>query len=266
MRALAWNTEPDVSGRYLRVRHLAVVSLGLAMLPVVLSVALRSGADPIRVSLPVLVAALFGVLAATERTADELRPLLATLALLTGAVVLVWVSGGSVTSHLAFVALVTLATLYHDWLSYAVSLALVWFIYGFVGSVYPTMLFSGMPESAPGGLILAVTGTVCATTGMVSWLIADRALSRKAELEVALNAAAQRQQQAMEIHDNVVQGLATVVYALEAGETTTASENAVETLDKAKDIIGRLLNVDGADLTDVLNRHDPAQEAADERS
>jgi signal transduction histidine kinase len=259
MRAKYWSVGADPSGRYLRVRHLAVVSLGLAMLPLVLSVASRSGIDPLRVSLPVLVAALFAVLAATERTADELRPLLATLALLTGGLVLVWVSGGSVASHLGFVALVTVATLYHDWLSFVVSMAFVWFTYGFVGGLFPTMVFSGMPVHAPGGPVLALAATVCASTGMVSWLLADRALGRKAELEVALSAAAQRQQQALEIHDNVVQGLATVVYALEAGEHETAAQNAAETLDKAKDIIGRLLNVDGADLSEVLDRHDPAQ-------
>jgi signal transduction histidine kinase len=264
MKAIPWTTVPDVSGRYLRVRHLAVVTLGLVMLPLIISVAVRSGVDVIRVSLPVLVAALFGVLAATERTADELRPLLATMALLTGAAVLVWVSGGSAASHFGFVAMVTVATLYHDWISYGVSMAFVWFTYGFVGWFFPSMLFSEMPQNSPSGPILALTTTVCATTGMVSWLIADRALGRKAELELALSAAAQRQRQALEIHDNVVQGLATVVYALEAGEYDTASENAGETLVKAKDIIGRLLNVEGTDLTDVLIRHDPAQGGPDE--
>jgi signal transduction histidine kinase len=260
MRGLAWNPGPDGTGRYLRVRHLAVVTLGLAMLPLVLSVAARSGADPLRVSLPVLVAALFAVLAATERTADELRPLLATLALLTGGVVLIWVSGGSVGSHLALLGLVTVATLYHDWISFAVSLAFVWFIYGFIGVLMPTQLFAGMPENSPSGPIIAVVATVCATTGMCSWLIADRAVGRKTELEIALAAASQRQQQALEIHDSVVQGLATVVYALEAGEHASAAQNATETLERAKDIIGRLLTVDGADLSDLLNRRDPAQE------
>ncbi len=257
----AWSVAPDVTGRYLRARHLAVVSLGLAILPLALSVASRSGIEPIRVSLPVLVAALFGVLAATERTADELRPLFATLALLTGGVVLVWVSGGTAASHLAFVSLVTVATLYHDWLSYVVSMAFVWFTYGFVGGFFPALLFSGLNEQGPGGPIIALVATVCSTTGMVSWLLADRALGRKSELEVALRDAAQKQQQALEIHDNVVQGLATVVYALEAGETETATVNATQTLEKAKDIIGRLLTVDGADLSEVLTRHDPAQDS-----
>lgn len=244
-----------------RTRHGIVVTLALLLLPVLLTVGARSGVSVMQTTVPVLIAGLFAVLAASDRVTEALRPLLATLALLTGGSLLVWVGGGSLVAHLVFVALVTVATLYHDWLAYLVSVSYIWVFYVALGVADPSAVFSGAAIDQPYiGVVMAITATICATTGMVSWLIADASQQRRSELEAALAKAAERQQQALEIHDNVVQGLATVVYALEAGDEHLATDTATSTLENAKDLIGRLLTVEGADLSDLLDRRRPAQE------
>ncbi|MDQ4142908.1 MAG: hypothetical protein M3198_04045 [Actinomycetota bacterium] len=50
-----------------------------------------------------------------------------------------------------------------------------------------------------------------------------------------------RQKQALEINDDVVQGLAVTMYALEAGDHTHAKEALRGTLDSARQIIAKLL-------------------------
>lgn len=261
MRSLLHNDAKRAVSFTWRTRHAIVVSLALLLLPVLLSIGARSGVSVMRSAVPVLISGLFAVLAASERVSDVLRPLLATLSLLTGGALLVWVAGGTLVTHLVFIVLVTVGTLYHDWLAYLVSVSYIWMFYVVLGSADPVAIFSGLTAENPFiGVVLAVTGTICATTGMISWLIADASQQRRGELETALAKAAERQQQAMEIHDNVVQGLATVVYALEAGDDDLANITVGKTLESAKDLIGRLLTVEGADLSELLDRRNPSQE------
>ena len=248
-----------------RTRHAIVVSLSLLLLPILLTIGARSGVSVMQSSVPILISGLFAVLAASERVTDALRPLLATLSLLNGGALLVWVGSGSLVTHLVFVGLVTVGTLYHDWLAYLVSVSYIWLFYVLLGGADPSAIFGELAVESPYiGVVIAATATICATTGMISWLIADASQQKRSELETALAKAAERQHQALEIHDNVVQGLATVVYALEAGDEKLANETASETLENAKDLIGRLLMVEGADLSDLLDRSVPAQERGNE--
>ena len=258
-------TFPDKKNTYdshlsWRVRHSIVVIFALLMLPLVLSIGGQNGLSPLQSSVPTLVCGLFAVLAATERIPDVLRPLLATLSLLTGGTVLIWVGEGYIGTHLAFIVLVTVATLYHDWLSYSVTLCYIWLFYVVVGDAVPQIAFHGNHGIHQiNGVELALASSICSTVGMVGWVIADSALRRRRELENSLILASERQRQALEINDNVVQGLATIIYALEAGEMEIASKNASETLESAKDLIGRLLTIEGFTLSNLTNRNEPSQ-------
>lgn len=58
-----------------------------------------------------------------------------------------------------------------------------------------------------------------------------------------------RQRQALELNDNVVQGLAVAKYALEAGDDTVARAAVEHTLASARDIVSDLLGADGKAMT-----------------
>lgn len=57
----------------------------------------------------------------------------------------------------------------------------------------------------------------------------------------------ERQRQALEINDNVVQGLAVAKYALDAGDSARARETLDATLAKARTLIGELLGEEGTE-------------------
>lgn len=57
----------------------------------------------------------------------------------------------------------------------------------------------------------------------------------------------ERQLQALEINDNVVQGLAVAKYALDAGDDARARETLDATLAKARTLVGELLGEQGSD-------------------
>ena len=73
----------------------------------------------------------------------------------------------------------------------------------------------------------------------------------------------ERQRQALEIHDNVVQGVATAKMALELGDTQRAAAALDTTLGRAKGIISELLG--DAPLEAKLRREAPASLDAVER-
>jgi signal transduction histidine kinase len=66
-------------------------------------------------------------------------------------------------------------------------------------------------------------------------------LRSESNLQSALAEAALRERQAVEIHDNVVQGLVVALYSLEAGDSESAKDSINTTLSSAKHIVDGLL-------------------------
>ena len=65
---------------------------------------------------------------------------------------------------------------------------------------------------------------------------------------------AQRQRQALELHDNIVQGLVAIHWALEAGDHDRARAATSATLAQAQQMIGGLLGDDSAFVPGSLRR------------
>lgn len=61
-----------------------------------------------------------------------------------------------------------------------------------------------------------------------------------------------RQQQAVEINDNVVQGLAVASYALDAGDEARAKAAVKKTLAAARSIVNKLLDVEALRPGDLV--------------
>jgi PAS domain S-box-containing protein len=93
-----------------------------------------------------------------------------------------------------------------------------------------------------GEVVFAEDGTPLRVRG-VCWDITDR---RRSEEEVRLAAlklqnAEERRRQALDLNDNLLQGISSTLYALEAGATGMAREAAANTLAAARDMITGLL-------------------------
>ena len=94
-----------------------------------------------------------------------------------------------------------------------------------------------------------VAGWDIVTAGIALWYWSLRnrfpALVRGAALFEDLK---QRQRQALEINDNVVQGLAVAKYALDTGDERRAHDALELTLERARGIIGDLLGDEGSEV------------------
>ncbi len=85
------------------------------------------------------------------------------------------------------------------------------------------------------------------------------AMEELSETARRLTEVQERRVQALELNDNVVQGLATALYALELGDADKVSKALSGTLQSARSIIDDLLTTSGEDLHEVgLARSEPA--------
>jgi CheY-like chemotaxis protein/PAS domain-containing protein len=85
------------------------------------------------------------------------------------------------------------------------------------------------------------------------------AMAELARSERRLAEVQERRTRAMELNDNVVQGLAAALYALELGRTHDATAALTGTLAAARSIVDHMLSGDGGDLASVgLVRQGPA--------
>ena len=85
------------------------------------------------------------------------------------------------------------------------------------------------------------------------------AMRELAETERRLAEVQERRTHALELNDNVVQGLATALYALELGEVDKATLGLAGTLGSARTLVGHLLTASGENLdAATLTRSEPA--------
>jgi PAS domain S-box-containing protein len=91
--------------------------------------------------------------------------------------------------------------------------------------------------------------------------ITDRKRSEEAELRV--HELQVKQQQAIEINDNVVQGLVVATYALDSDDRSRAKAAVRKTLEAARSIVNKLLDVDSLQPGDLV-RSESAQVNTDD--
>jgi signal transduction histidine kinase len=240
--------------------HTVVVITGIVYLPFVAAVGLGNGFPPTTIASNVLVAAMFLVIAASERVNTNIRPLLAVSGLLTASATLVVNAHGEPAAHLVFVFTLTLSTLYRSYAPYVFAICYT-VVYYTVAFLAPELVYGPGPNIDDAGwwsIALIAAGVLTSVVALLSWRIDDAGARDREALRIALAEASLRQRQATEIHDTVIQGLAVARYALDAGEIELASESIDTTLQNAKELIGGLLEMEGASLSESLLRDEPA--------
>lgn len=244
-----------------RRRHAIVVLSALAVLAGAGGVGMLNQITSTQLGANVLAAALFLILAGSDRVKPELKALLATAGALVASTAFVVSAEGARPAHLVFLFVSVLVTVYRDLVAYALVSLYVLLLYALVLvageiAVLPQM---GDADSARRWALLVV-GTsfaVSATTMLSWWLDASGHRDREA-LQVALAEAALRERQAVQIHDQVVQGLAVAKYALESDDVAMAAGAIDTTLASARVLIGGLLAFEGGVVPDTLLRDGPA--------
>lgn len=246
-----------------RWRHNVVILSLLAVLPVLVVAGYSNDRAVETVATNVLAVTLFTTLAASDRVDRELRTLIASAGLLTAAAAMVALTSGALAAHLGFIVALATISVYHDRLSYALGIGYVTFYYGVVVRSTPHLVFpvTTMPEYDLNLFAAAIwaSGVTISALALLDWRLAAVTSKETEALAGALSEAALRQRQAAELHDNVVQGLVTARYALDAGDQDEAVRQIDQTLGSAKSMVEGLLDLDGVDLSGLLLRDNASQ-------
>ena len=179
----------------------------------------------------------------------RLRMAAATFGLVSASAVLVHLSGGSIEMHFHFFVMIGVITMYHDWFPFLLAIAFVAIHHGVMGVIAPKGVYNHPaawhnPWKWAG--IHAFFVLAASVAYLVSWRMTEVERDRAEHYLLEIRESELRQRQALEINDNIVQGLAVAKYALDAGDEGKAYEAVARTLASARGII-----------TDLLGGEDP---------
>jgi hypothetical protein len=227
-----------------RKRHLGIVvllfihSVGLIILGLVRGFpawhALLEGSVP----------AFIGVLAMTPNTPRRLRSAMGALGLITCSAMLVHFSGGVIEMHFHFFVALGVLTLYQDWFTFLLALGYVVVHHGVFGYLAPHSVFNHpaawrhpiLWALIHGAFVLAMCGVL-----LVTWRLNENERARSDDFLHQLDMAKLKRVPALEINDNIVQGLTVAQLALSVGRTDDSAAAIDATLECAREIISDLL-------------------------
>lgn len=176
-----------------------------------------------------------------------LRSGLATTGLFAASALIVHLSHGVIEMHFHFFFVVALLSIYHEWMPFG--LAIVYFlahhlVYGVIapedvwaheGAMQRPWLWAGIHSAFFIGACLA---------SLLAWRQSEVTHAKAEAASQRLYAEQLRHKQALEINDNVVQGLAVTKYALDTGNHEYARAALQGTLGSARQIVTELLEHD----------------------
>jgi len=187
---------------------------------------------------------LLAILAATPRFGRKWRSAFASLSLVTASAVLVHQSGGSIEMHFHFFVALGILTLYQDWHPFLLALGYVVVHHGVMGVIAPKSVYDHPDAWAHPWTWAAIHGffVLAASVALIiSWKVNELERTKSNLFERQLGEATIRRQQALEINDNIVQGLTVAQLALELERPEDTRAAIDDTLAKARSIITSLL-------------------------
>ena len=207
------------------------------------------------------IVAACAVLASVGVGSHRLRSAIATLGLITTSAVLVHMSGGTIEAHFHFFAMVGIITLYQDWVPFGLAIGYVALHHGVAStfdadSVYNH--YAALNNPWKWAIIHGVFVLGASAANVFAWRLNEESASEAEAYRLHAEEIERRRLSALEINDNVVQGLAVVTSALALGETTVAREAAEKTIVAARTIISDLLGEGGEDIAPGSLRRDAA--------
>lgn len=191
----------------------------------------------------VAVPALFAVWGGSRM----IRTLATVLGLLTASAVLTHLSGGTIEMHFHFFVMLGVISIYQDWTPFLLAVGYVVLHHSVMGQLDPDSVYNhyaALNNPVKWGAIHGTFVLAACSAHLAGWRLVEEAHAKAEEYAVKLREGEIRRRQALEINDNVVQGLTVAKYALDADDTVAAREALERTLDSARSIIGGLLHAE----------------------
>ena len=175
-----------------RRRHLAIMVLLWAHVPVLLWVALARGNPLGHALVETAVAVPFAIGASIPLFSKHTREILATIGLASCSGVLTHLSGGLIEMHFHFFIVVAIVTLYQSWLPFGVAIGYVTIHHGLAGALDPASVFNhpaALANPIKWGLIHAGFILAQSAACVIAWRLNETALGGERTARVDLQTA-----------------------------------------------------------------------------
>jgi hypothetical protein len=227
-----------------RRRHHGIVVLLWVHAAALAGFASVRGFDPVHALTEGGIVAALAAAAMQRRGGIRFRSAVATLGLITSSAVLVHISGGTVEAHFHFFAMIGIITLYQDWVPFGLAIAFVAAHHGLAGSFDAGSVYNhyaALNNPWKWAVIHGAFVLGASAANVYAWRLNEEAAGEAEAYRLRLEEDDRRRRSALEINDNVVQGLAVVTSALAMGEEAIARDAADRTIAAARAIITDLL-------------------------
>jgi hypothetical protein len=207
--------------------------------------------------------ALFAALATNPSLSIRLRSAAATIGLVSASAVLVHLSGGVIEAHFHFFAMVGIITLYQDWIPFGLAISFGALHHGVASTIDRRSVYNhyaALNNPWKWALIHGLFVLGASAASVYAWRMNEEAAAETEGYRRRLDEAKRRRKAALQINDDIVQGLAVVTYALDLGDHDLASREADRALKAARAIITDMLTDDGPVAPGALRRLEPAPE------
>lgn len=225
-------------------RHKAISAILWAHVAGTLAFGLARRQTFTHVSVDTLLVLQFAVLASWPRASQRTRTLSATVGLLTASAVLVHLAHGSTEMHFHFFVMIGVITLYQDWLPFLVGIAYVAIHHGVMGTLDAHGVFgqsAAWNNPWKWAAIHAMFILAASAAHIAGWSFTEYERKRAEEFGSKLVERNLLHRQALEINDNIVQGLIAAEAAIELGEDQLMRDALAATVTSAREIVTDLL-------------------------
>jgi mannitol-specific phosphotransferase system IIBC component len=171
---------------------------------------------------------------------------------MTSSAVLVHLSGGVIEAHFHFFAMVGIITLYQDWVPFGLAITFVAVHHGVASTIDRRSVYNhyaALNNPWKWAIIHGVFVLGASAASVYAWRMNEEAAAETERYRSHVAEVERRRRSALQINDDIVQGLAVVTYALELGQDDLARRRVAETLEAARGIITDLLGEDDDAVT-----------------
>jgi signal transduction histidine kinase len=238
-------------------RHKFIIVYNLLLILALIATGLTLNNDVFELTTRVLLVLTFVGLSLSTRINHIMRSLLSGGGVLVTSAALVSVTDGNLLAHFSFIISIVILASYREVIVYGVGLLVIFTYYFILGFWEPTLLINNKATSSY-LLIVMLLVTIVTTGGasVIGWLLDSDSDRDNQALKAALSVVSLRQRQAIQIHDDVIQGLVVAQYAIDTDDLDLAYKSLTKSLEAAKELVGNLLISEETDLATLITRDD----------
>lgn len=232
------------------LRHRAIVSILSLHVPAIIVFSLFRGYSLDHSVTEGLLVAPFAFVGAWKVLSPTVRTIATTIGLLMASAVLVHLAAGSTEMHFHFFVMVGVITLYQDWRPFGLGIVFVALHHGVIGMLDPSGAFNhtaAWNHPWTWAVIHALFILGASAAYITGWRYTELERHRAEDYGAQLAESSVLHREALEINDNIVQGLVAVEAAMDFRDEQLAREALNATLDAAREIVRGLLQHAKAD-------------------